>query len=404
VRELQRPSHRKFLAKLLFVFLLAWEPLTSAQQITGRFYPEKQQYLVGEPIIVVFEIVNKSPRAIEIPESSCPSGNQFEVDNAPPSQKIELYGCGRKPIALDCLVGSREIPAGGRFRKRVLLVGEFELHSPGKYHVRTMFEQTVHGTENNELAGDIKIASEFDVRLRAPNRGELEAAYEPFLHDLRGRDIMAKSFAASAINQNPPLFAEAALLTLSKDPEVSAESIEGLMRLATPAARVRLLEMASTRSSDNDGQTAIQALGEIGNPQDCQAMLAIAAVKKNYTQAEAYIMAGRICKENAIPVLNGLVGRNDSQLLLGIAGGLANTSSRLAVSPLIALLLSTDRNARQAAADGLETLTRRTSYHGIGDEDSAKQSYSEWSDWWSVNSTTAPIFSSDQCSATRPLP
>jgi len=392
-----------FLAKLSFVFVLAWAPHTSAQQIIGRFYPEKQQYLVGEPIIVVFEIVNKSPRAIEIAESDCPSRHQFEVDNAPPRQKMELYGCGRKPISLDCMIGSREIPAGGRSQERVLLEGEFELDSPGKYHVRTMFEQTVHGNENNEIVADLKVDSEFDVRLRAPNPGELETAYKPFLHDLRSRDIMVKSLAASAVNQNPPLFAETALLTLSKDPVVSAESIEGLMRLATPAALARLFEMASTRSSDDDGQPAIQALGEIGNPQDCQAMLAIASEKKNYTQAEAYIMAGRICKENAIPTLKGLVGANDSQLLLGIAGGLANTSSRLAVPPLIGMLLDPDRNARQAAADALATLTRRTSNHEVGDEDSAKQSYVEWSGWWSVNSTTAPIYSSDQCSAVQPL-
>src|SRR5579864_1134774 len=107
-----------FLAKLSFVFVLAWAPHTSAQQIIGRFYPEKQQYLVGEPIIVVFEIVNKSPRAIEIAESDCPSRHQFEVDNAPPRQKMELYGCGRKPISLDCMIGSREIPAGGRSQER----------------------------------------------------------------------------------------------------------------------------------------------------------------------------------------------------------------------------------------------------------------------------------------------
>jgi hypothetical protein len=404
VKELQRPSHRRFLTKFLFVFVLAWVPHASAQQITGRFYPEKQQYLAGEPIIVVFEIVNKGPRAIEIAESNCPSLHQFEVDNAPPRKTIELYGCGRKPIFLDCMVGSREIPAGGRSRKRVLLEGEFKLDSPGKYHVRTMFEQPVHSKGNNELVADLKVASEFDVHLGAPHRGELEAAYKPFLHDLDSRDIMVKSFAASAVNQNPPSFAEGAVLKLANDPVLSTESIRGLMRLATPEARAKLFEMASATSSETDGQPAIQALGEIGNPQDCKPILAIASEKKNYTQAEAYILAGRICKEDAIPTLSGLVATNDSQLLMGIALGLANTSSRLAVPPLISLLQNPDHNSRQAAADGLDTLTRRTSNHGIEDEDSAKQSYIEWSDWWSVHSNTAPIYSSDKCSPTQPLP
>ena len=78
--------------------------------------------------------------------------------------------------------------------------------------------------------------------------------------------------------------------------------------------------------------------------QDCQAMLAIASASENYTQAEAYIVAGRICKERALPNLTGLVGSADSQLLMGVARAFVNTSSREAVSPLIALLQSPDPN------------------------------------------------------------
>jgi hypothetical protein len=37
------------------------------QQITGRFYPEKEHYLVGEPIIVNFEVVNGTDKVFEMP-------------------------------------------------------------------------------------------------------------------------------------------------------------------------------------------------------------------------------------------------------------------------------------------------------------------------------------------------
>ena len=400
---LQRRPHMKHLTKLLFAFVFVWTPHASAQQITGRFYPEKSRYLVGEPIVIVFEIVNKSPNAIEFGESGCPVFHEFEVDNASPKRTIVLYGCGEKPINIDCLVGSVETPAGGKYRKRVLLEGDFKLSSPGKYHIRAKREQSIRSKENYGRIANLKVSSEFDVYLRAPNQGELEIAYKPFLHDLRNRDIIVQSFAASAVTQNPPLFAEGAILALANDPEIPTASIEGLRRLATTTSRSKLLEMASTTSPEYVRQPAIQALGEIGNPQDCQAMLAIASQNKNYTQAEAYIIAGRICKEIAVPTLNRLVTTNDSQLLLGIAGGFANTSSRLAVPPLITLLQNSDRSARQAAVDGLATLTRRKSKYGVEDEDSAKQSYLEWSGWWSVNSGTAPIYSSDQCSAVSPL-
>jgi hypothetical protein len=396
----------KFFMKVVFVLLLLWVPLASAQQITGRFYPEKQQYLVDEPIIVVFEVVNNSAKAVEFGESDCPwlNPHQFEVDNAPTKRRIELFGCGRKPIGGSCLGSSREIPAGGVYRKRYLLEGDFELDSPGSYHIRTRREQTIQSKDKSEPNFNLKVASEFSVDVRAANPGELEAAYQPFLDDLRSRDIMIRSFAASAVTQHPPAFAEGAILTLSNDPVISTASIEGLERLANRTTRARLLEMASTASPEYVRQPAIQALGEIGNPEDCRALLEIASENKNYTQTEAYIVAGHICKEAALAELNNLVTADSSQLLMGVAGSLANTSSRMAVPSLIRLLRNPDRNTRRAASDGLATLTHRISNHGIEDEESAKQAYAEWSNWWSNNGRTMPIYSSDQCAAPHPLP
>jgi HEAT repeat protein len=215
---------------------------------------------------------------------------------------------------------------------------------------------------------------------------------------------MVRSLAASAVTQNPPSFAEAAILDLANDPVIRTASIDGLRRLATPATRAKLLEMSSMSSPEYARQPAIDALGKIGNAEDCQAMLNIASESKNYTQAEAYIAAGRICKEEAISVLSGINLTSSSQLLRGVAGGFGNTSSRSAVLPLINLLQSQDQTVRQAAADGLATLTHLKSKHGIEDEESAKQSYSDWLTWWSASEKTTKIYSSDQCTTPQPFP
>jgi Tfp pilus assembly protein PilZ len=57
----------------MLVFALLLMPVTqlSAQQITGHFYPEKQQYLVGEPIFMIFELVNNSAKTVVIDETDC---------------------------------------------------------------------------------------------------------------------------------------------------------------------------------------------------------------------------------------------------------------------------------------------------------------------------------------------
>ena len=99
----------EFSTKRAIVFVVALLPHLSAQQITARYYPEKQHYLVGEPIIVVYEFVNNGPKAIMHFESNCRqfSPNKFEVDNASPKRTIELYGCGEKIYAGSCRVLKR---------------------------------------------------------------------------------------------------------------------------------------------------------------------------------------------------------------------------------------------------------------------------------------------------------
>src|ERR1700756_2583615 len=104
-------EHLKFLARLAVAFLLAYVPYASAQQVTGRFYPEKQQYLVGEPVIVDFEVVNGSSKVFETSEDNCFHG-YFEVDNAAPEKRVRLFGCPRPGMSGDCLIVTRQISAG----------------------------------------------------------------------------------------------------------------------------------------------------------------------------------------------------------------------------------------------------------------------------------------------------
>lgn len=396
----------KYIARLVFVVFLLQAPCASAQQITGRFYPEKDHYLVGEPVIVDFEVVNGTDKVAEIGDANCPWMNprQFEADNAPQKKNIGLFGCTPQAIAGDCLGSMVEIPAGGKYLKRLLLEGPFELDFPGSYHIRASREQQIRAKGTHQVLADLKVESEFYVILEASTESELEAAYQPFLNDLRSKDLMVKYFAASAVTQNPPPFAEAAILALADDPDIRAASIDGLARLATTAARAKLLQMSSTKSPEYLRQPAIEALGEVGNSDDCQAMLDIASQNKNYTQGEAYIVSGHICKEQAIPTLLRVLPTADSQLPMYLATAFGNTQSRNAVPPLITLLANPDEFVRRDAEEALATLTHRKSQYGTADADSARQSYMEWSNWWAVNGKAATMYGPDACSEPKPLP
>jgi hypothetical protein len=389
----------------LLVALLVLAPYAAAKQLfTGRYYPEKKQYLVGEPIIVDFEIVNHGHRAGEIGESSCvrPGPEPFDVDGATRKKKAAPFGCGPIGFAGSCLVGASEIPAGGKYIKRMFLNGPFLLNSPRTYHVHATSEEDIQRWGGRAVLAHLHVESEFEVTLRTPQEGELEAAYKPFFDDLKSEDATVRYFAASAITQNPPVFAEKAISALADDPITATVKREGLGRLGTPTARAELIAMAST-GPDEFRQPAIQALGELGNPSDCQALLFIGSQNKDYTRGEAYMYAGRVCKERAIPALSRLLPNADPLLSGYVAAAFENTMSRDAISPLISLLASLDEGVRRDAEESLETLTHQKSQYGIASAESSNKSRMEWTSWWEANGRTAPIYGPDQCADPQPL-
>jgi HEAT repeat protein len=255
------------------------------------------------------------------------------------------------------------------------------------YHVHATREQGVLEKGTREVLANLKVESNFDVSVRSPQERELEIAYQPFLNDLLSSDLIVKYFAASAVTQNPPRFAEAAILALAND-EPGA-SIGGLARLATPAARAKLREMSSINSPGSLREASIVALGDVGNSDDCEAMLGIASENEHYTQGEAYMASARICKEQAVPTLIRLLPAADDEL--------ENTHSRDAIPPLITLLSSGHMSVRRRAEQALATLTHRRSAHEIDDADSAREASTDWSSWWAHNSTTTNIYGPDAC-------
>ena len=365
--------------------------------------------MVGEPIIIDLEIVNHGHKAGEIGESDCSSmrAEPFEVDGAARKEKPVPFSCGRAAVVVDCLVGATEIPAEGKYVKRLFLNGPFVLNSPRTYHVHATSEEDIQRWGGRAVLAHLHVESEFDLTLRVPREGELEAAYQPFLNDLNSPDFEIRYFAVTAIAQHPPLFVESGLTKIVDSPgttigNIVDASIVGLGRLGTPAARAELIAMAST-GLDEFRQPAIEALGELGNPSDCAALLSVGNQNKYYTQEEAYLYAGRVCKERAIPALVRILNAN--WWLSGyIALALENTLSRDAISPLIGLLASPDPDVRRDAEEALETLTHRKSRSGIASVGSSRKSRIEWTIWWAVSGRSATIYGPDQCADPQPLP
>jgi hypothetical protein len=81
-------------ATFLLAAFLAHAPHTMAQQ--AGYYPQKLEYLVGEPVFVDFEVANHSHKVGEIVESSCDDigPGAFEVDGTARKKNAAPFGCG----------------------------------------------------------------------------------------------------------------------------------------------------------------------------------------------------------------------------------------------------------------------------------------------------------------------
>jgi hypothetical protein len=372
-----------------FWILLIAASLAQAQPISGRFYPEKKEYIAGEPIFVILELTNsKSAPPIQAAIGECWINTRFVAPTAPRVDGITLYGCSGDGVAGDCgrtLV--RLLP--GELRKiRLLVKGPFRLDSPGVYPIRVW--HTIDIYPDNEIsqrpvAQEFKAA--FEVALMAGDQAKLTAAYAPVLRDLRSSNDAAKFAAIAAITQYSPAFLEEAILGLGGDAPTAVASIGGLKRLGTTRAKDELAEFAAMNSPEAVRQPAIHALGELGDPAYCQLMLDIARNSPDYSRFVAMRAAGALCEQRAVPILTSLLTQADKSSRFELVYALGNSHTRDAVPILIPLLADSDENVRKAASEALKTLTHRD-----------QQNFAHW---WSANSTTAKIYSIRQCRQDR---
>ncbi len=123
--------------------------VSSAQEISGRFYPEKQAYLVGEPVFVVLDLANTSPEMVLISVSCTWLNTRFEALSAPkPHHEPSLFGCIGGGEAGSCGGSVKPILPGEHYLRRYLLDGFFRLSSPGDYPIRAWHKVDIHRSNN----------------------------------------------------------------------------------------------------------------------------------------------------------------------------------------------------------------------------------------------------------------
>src|SRR6266404_1170674 len=114
--------------------------LVQGQVLVGRFYPEKQTYLVGEPVFIDFEITNTGDQPSWINQrmgAPCIEPDAIEVLGAEHhgfGLDTGFFGCFGG-IAGSCLDGTIELKPGAKHTAQIFLNAHFLLDHAATYQV-----------------------------------------------------------------------------------------------------------------------------------------------------------------------------------------------------------------------------------------------------------------------------
>jgi len=399
-----RGAARSATVLALFAGVL-WPAVGQSQELAGRFYPEKQTYLVGEPVFIDFEITNTGDQPVWIDQrmgQPCIEPDPIEVVGA----KHHGFGWDTSSgcfggVGGSCASGTKEVKPGAKFTGRIFLNARFRLDHAGTYQVHARRSVPVYLSEDWETSPTAvtkDFSTDFSITLRQGSEQELEAVYQPYVNDAKTPDEGDHWQAVGAIEEMAPPFLEDLILKLADVP--NRASPRALLRLNTPRAKQKLREMAE--GSTYRAQEALQVLAETRDPSFLPVLIRIADKSTDGTRDLAIQSIG-LFGDDAVPFLLSTLSDPDVNARIAAVRGLGLTKSRSAVSIVIGVLLNRDPQVFDVATQSLAQLTHHSITKEPWNEPPSADEYMRWHVWWLRNGVNAPIYDTDTCVQPQPL-
>jgi len=337
--------------------------------IQASLVMEKQQYLIGEPIMLIFRMRNTGPAAILLSDSDpygqCsayhlvidPKQSNREPASGPPCAplfRIEVF---------ECLSGGLNLVPGRDEEQRILLNRFRSFSEPGTYTIKATRRLSLVQDWGKPNQSTVEVSRTFTVTVTAPRfSADLQAAFEPYLEDLRTGSYRRRHEAAIAIALLPLPFLEPSLLEMLSSLDSRTEAIGGLRRLNTRTARDALFDLV--RNGDgltSDQEYALTALGEMKDGTYGPLLLAVrehSHQQKRKTQL--LLAAARLDPTTAMPVIRALLESSQETDRAAAINALAATERPEVLPRLLQGLTDPSLRVREAAANSLVSLTRRS--------------------------------------------
>jgi hypothetical protein len=400
----RRITRSALLACLLYFLLSA----TAFAQLQGRFSLEKEQFKVGEPVYLHFDLINQGKEPVQFLQgnrySHC-GGYSIEVSNAPP---LQHSSCAHG-FAASCPAAMQIVAPGETRHETLLLNYEHDLSKSWDYDIHAIwtasYAQKTEGFRNLSGGQQIKVEEHLRVRLIDANGENLEPLFQSYIAGLTSQDEEHRMEAARVIGSLAPPSLEDTVVSMLDIPAARSFALLGLKKLNTPHSREVLAGIVEATSGYSyEKQQIITYLADMGDKRYLPLLLDIAQ-KQPPNQARDYVLAAaRLGGEDAMPFIKSLLANSDPFSRANGLMALSETGSRSAVPILIETLKNPNPDLGILALTGLRQLTHRSPFqNGQIYQESPSRLYASWMRWWMLNGSSAPVYAPQQCGEIFPL-
>jgi HEAT repeats len=372
----------------ILLLTLSLATVACAQQLTGRFLPDKDSYAVGEPLYFSLEIKNTGTEPVYLYAKApgrCQDTFTFSVQQV--TDRGPGSACGIT-FDMQCVDDPHLLKPGDVFTGRWPLDFWYRLQRPASYRGNAARDITV----SSASAGirQFKVSSDFQFRLVAADKASRERARGEMEAGLRSDDPDVRHEALDGIATVAPAYFQDKILRLARDKDVFnvQHAIGALQRLNLPEDRAALAEIIASRDARKSPDeliarcNAIYALGESGDAAYASTLEPYMEHDDTCESLSAMRAVATLARSGAVPRLQAFLQGPRSKLRENAARSLRFTVSPEAVDALIGALRDPDETVRHQALAGLTALTGH-SFAQAGQASLAPLRLEDlWRAWW----------------------
>jgi hypothetical protein len=403
------------------ISLVVWVALlsqASAAQVATSIRMSKQEYLAGEPIVMLIEVKNIGADTVAY-GGGCDSDVSISIADIEGEDSLRHDGCfgghggGGSCSGIDHppgLAGGQSVLFQRLLTGYKLGPGSYTLQAKGKAPVRWWLFPATDPKHNGKYKVEgSQFSGELRFQVRDGSEDELRQAFAPWMEEAESpnfkertasiADAMVRdnpAFARSAIAETVPPFLEDFVLKFAK--KEFGFTIDALRNMNTSSSRRALMDLYEESKDPEQRSKIVDALREIANPEQVDFFAPLLMAKDAAIQQDAIMAMGRIGGWRGVQELERIQTDN---VILNETINLALSTTRSADAVPV-LIERYRKETRSSVCAGLVTLTH-LAWCNVPEEGQVQY----WQRLWVEHGAKVQIYGDDDCSGAyspQPLP